>query len=159
VEQFGQHRKALLFDDDVRAAQILDTTEPNEQKKLGLKVTHFVPKIWSNINNVIIHKANYNKFTQNMHLEQELLATTGTTIAQACPFRENYCTGYYATEPNCQQRRSWNGYNIVGQILTNLRDEIIFKSKTINATLINTTGICFELEVDLGTQPQAYAPK
>jgi len=127
VEPFRQHRKALLFDDDVRAAQILETTKPNEQTRLGLKVTHFVPKLWSNINNVIMHEANYHKFTQNKNLEQELLATAGTTIAQACPFRGKYCTGYYATEPNCQKRRSWSGDNILGQILTNLRDEIIFK--------------------------------
>jgi len=33
VEQFRQHRKALLFDDDVIAAQILNTTKPVEQKK------------------------------------------------------------------------------------------------------------------------------
>jgi len=99
VEQFRQHRKALLFDDDVRATQILDTTNPNDQKRLGLKVTHFVPKIWSNINNEIMQEANHHKFTQNKNLEQELLATAGTTIAQACPFRGNWYTGYYATEP------------------------------------------------------------
>jgi len=38
VEQFRQHRKAQLFDDEVRAAQILDATELNEQKRLGLKL-------------------------------------------------------------------------------------------------------------------------
>jgi len=62
VEQFGQHRKALLFDDDVRAAQILDTTEPNEQKRLEQKVKHFMPEIWNNMTNVIMHEANLNKF-------------------------------------------------------------------------------------------------
>jgi len=42
MEQFRQHRKALLFDDDVRAAQIMDTTEPTDQKRLGLKIKQFL---------------------------------------------------------------------------------------------------------------------
>jgi len=106
VEQFRQHRKALLFDDDVRAAQILDTTEPNEQKRLGLKVKHFVAEEWRKMTNTQMHEAYFNKFTQNKNIEQELLSTTGTTIAQACPFRGDWCTGYYVTEPNCQNRRT-----------------------------------------------------
>jgi len=106
VEQFRQHRKALLFDDDVRAAQILDTTEPNEQKRLGLKVTHFKSTDWKQMTSVIMHEANFHKFTQNKKLKQELLSTTGTTIAQACPFRGNWSTGYYTSERHCHNRHT-----------------------------------------------------
>jgi len=31
-----------------------------------------------------MHKADFNKFKQNNELKQELLATSGTTLAQAC---------------------------------------------------------------------------
>jgi len=124
VEQFRQHRKALLFDDDVRAAQILDTTEPNEQKRLGLKVKYFVADEWRKMTNVLMHEANDNKFTQNKNIEQKLLSTTGTTIAQACPFRVDWRTGYYATEPNGQNKRTWTIMNKLGEILTNLGEKI-----------------------------------
>jgi len=153
VEQFKQHRKALLFDDDIRAAQILDTTEPNEQNRLGLKVKHFYAEEWRKMTNVLMHKANFNKFTQNKNIEQELLSTTGTTIAQACPFRGDWCAGYYVTETNCQNRQTWTGNNKLGQILSNLREEITYKENKV--TQINSTGMCFELEVDVGTQQRA----
>jgi len=122
VEQFKQHRKAQLFDDDFKAAQIMEATEPNEQKRIGLKVKHFNKDAWWNKTNVLMHEANYNKFMQNEYLKQELLTTTGTTIAQACPFRADWSTGYFVTEPNCQDRQKWTGMNKLGEILTNLRE-------------------------------------
>jgi len=104
VEQFRQHRKAQLFDDDVRAKQILDAVEPCEKKRLGLKVKDFDKETWSSKTNVLMHEARYNKFMQNEILKQELLNTAGTTIAQACPFRGDWCTGYFATDSNCHNR-------------------------------------------------------
>jgi len=76
VEQFRQHKEALLFDDDVKAAQILETTEPTDQRRLGLKIKHFVAEEWRQMTNVLMHEANYHKFTQNKNIEQELLSTT-----------------------------------------------------------------------------------
>jgi len=86
VQQYRQHRKAQLFNDDVRAKQILKAVDLFEQNCLGLKVKHFNNSIWSHKTNVLMHKANYNKFMKNENLKQELLNTAGTTIAQTCPF-------------------------------------------------------------------------
>jgi len=82
----------------------MDATEPDEQKRLGLKVKHLNKDTWRNKTSVLMHEANFNKFMQNKYLKQEVLATTGTTIAQACPFRGDWSTGYFATELNCQDR-------------------------------------------------------
>jgi len=41
VQQFRQYSKARLFDDDVRASQIINAFNPDEQRRLGSKVTHF----------------------------------------------------------------------------------------------------------------------
>jgi len=48
VQQLRQHRKAQLFDDDVRAVQIMNATNTDEQKKIGLKVTYFNQNTWNN---------------------------------------------------------------------------------------------------------------
>jgi len=124
VEQFRQHRNAILFDDDARAAQKLDTTEPNQQKRLGLNVKLFTACKWQKMTNVLMHEANYNKFMQNKNIKQELMSSAGTTIVQACPFRGDWSTGYIATDPNCQNRQKWTGMNKWGEILTSLRKEI-----------------------------------
>jgi len=104
--------------------------------------------------NVIMHEANFHKFTQNKELKQELLSTTGTTIAQACPFRGNWGTGYYSTEHHCHNRHTWTSMNKLGEILTNLREELIHSTiqNKVNNTQINTTAVCFEFSVDLATQ-------
>jgi len=63
---------------------------------------------------------------QNNELKQKLLATSGTTLAQACPFKGNWSTGYFVDEPNCHNRQKWNEENKLGEILTNLRGEILY---------------------------------
>jgi len=97
-----------------------------------------------------MHEANYNKFMQNENVKQELLNTNGTTIAQACPFRAHWCTGYFAMDTNCHDQHKWTGMNKFGEILTNLREEIkhIAKTQTKEITQINDSGACFEPEID-----------
>jgi len=58
-----------------------------------------------------MQEANFHKFTQNDELKQELLATSGTTLALACPFRGDWGTGFFVDEPNCHHRPQWNGMN------------------------------------------------
>jgi len=48
VQQYRQHRKAQLYDDDVRTSQIMNATNPDEQKRIGSKVTHFNQETWNN---------------------------------------------------------------------------------------------------------------
>jgi len=137
--------KAQLFDDDVLASQIMNATNPDEQKRLGSKVTHFNKTMWNSKSNILMHMANFNKFVQNNDLKQELLATASTTLAQACPFRRDWSTGYFVDEPSCQNRRKWNGMNKLGEILTNLREKILYianitKTKTSH---INDIATCF----------------
>jgi len=91
VEQYRQHGKAQLFEDDLSKADILKATEPEEQRRIGLEVKHFDKNIWAYQTNELMQEANFYKFTQNEELKQELLTMRGT-IAQACPFRSDWCT-------------------------------------------------------------------
>jgi len=89
VQQYRQHREAQQFDDDVRVTQIMNATNPDEQRGFGSKVTHFNKITWGNRTKILMHEANFNEFVQNKNLKQELLTTIGTTIAQACPFKDD----------------------------------------------------------------------
>jgi len=40
-----------------------------------------------------MHEGNFHKFMQNKELKQEMLATSGTTLVQACPFKGDWSTG------------------------------------------------------------------
>jgi len=104
VQQYRQFCKAKLFDDDVRASQIMNATKADEQRRLGSHVTHFDKKVWNEKTVPLMQEANFHKFTQNDELKQELLATSGSTLALACPFRGDWGTGYFVDEPNCHSR-------------------------------------------------------
>jgi len=150
VQQYRQHRKVPLLYDDVRASQIMNATNPDEQKRLDSKVTHFNKDMWNSKTNLLMHEANFNKFVQNNEVKQELLATAGTTLAQACPFKSDRSTGYFVDEPNCHNRQKWNGKNKLSEILTSLREEILYianNTKT-NSTQINDMPTSFEPEID-----------
>jgi len=105
VQQFRQHKKAKLFDDNVRASQIMNATNPDEQRRISLKVTYFNQDKWNTQSNLLMHEGNFHKFMQNNKLKQELLATTGTTLVQACPFKGDWSTGYFVDDPNCHNRQ------------------------------------------------------
>jgi len=149
VQQHRQYSKARLFDDDVRASQIMNATNSDEQRRLGSKVTHFNKDVWNSKTNLLMHEANSNKFSQNNEPKQELLATAGTTLAQACPFRGDWSTGYFMDEPNCHNRQQWNGMNKLGEILTNLREEILYIANNTKKETpqINDIATCFGPEV------------
>jgi len=66
---------------------------------------NFDKNSWSRKTNVLVHEANYNEFRQNENLKQELLNPTGTTIAQACPFRADWSAGHFATITDCHDRK------------------------------------------------------
>jgi len=150
VQQYGQHRKAQLLYDDVKASQIMNATNPDEQRRIGSKVMHFNKDTWNNKTNLIMHEANFNKFMQNSELKQELLATAGSTLAQACPFRGDWSTGYFVDERNCHNRQQWNGMNKLGEILTILREEILYIANNTKQETqqINDIATRFEPEVD-----------
>jgi len=106
----------------------MNATNTDKQRRLGSQVTHFDKKVWNEKTNSSMQELNFHKFIQNDELKQELLATSGSTIALACPFRGDWGTGYFVDEPNCHNRPQWNGMNKLGEILTNLREEILYIS-------------------------------
>lgn len=118
------HGKALLFGDTAVAAKILATRDPQQHKALGRKVTPFDDVIWRGSRERIVMTGNRAKFTQNPDLLQALLATRKTTLVEASPFDRIWGIGLGADNPKAQRRATWRGQNLLGEILTKLRDEL-----------------------------------
>lgn len=123
-EQFMMHGKALLFGDAEHAAKILAASHPREHKALGRKVRGFDDAVWKRERERIVMAGNRAKFTQDDELRATLLATRGTTLVEASPYDRIWGIGLAATDPRALDPASWKGQNLLGKILTRLRDEL-----------------------------------
>ena len=125
AEQFMMYGKAKLFGDAETAALILAADHPREHKALGRKVKRFDEAIWKREREAIVLAGNRAKFTQNPELEQVLRATAGTTLVEASPYDRIWGIGLAATDPRAQDVTQWKGMNLLGKILTQLREELL----------------------------------
>ena len=125
AEQYMMHGKALLFADRETAAKILAADHPRQHKALGRKVKPFDDATWKRERAAIVRAGNHAKFTQNAELLDQLPATKGTTLVEASPYDKIWGIGLAATDPRAKDPALWRGQNLLGKILTELRDQLL----------------------------------
>jgi len=121
-------KKALFFNDTHNYSMIIKEKNPKKQKKYGRKVEGFDESIWYGENcpaKKFMREGCYYKFTQNLKLKEILLATEGTTLVEASPYDLTWGIGAKADSLGASNRRFWAGKNWLGDILTDIRKEII----------------------------------
>lgn len=124
AEQYMMYRKANLFGDEATAQRILATPDPRAQKALGRQVQGFSEAVWVREREAIVRTGNRAKFTQNPPLRAALLATAGTTLVESSPYDRIWGIGLSADHPAATDPAKWRGLNLLGKILTELRDEL-----------------------------------
>ena len=125
AEQYMMFQKAMLFKDVETAALIMATNNQKRHKELGRLVKNFDPKIWDENKEQIVSLGNYYKFTQNEDLLNELLSTYPKILVEASPFDKIYGIGMSETDPLAEDEVNWKGLNLLGKILTQLRNDLI----------------------------------
>lgn len=121
--------KARLFGDTETEQKILETVHPKEQKELGRQVKGFNADIWKQHCKEIVYEGNFLKFTQNKDLNKLLIETAGSTLVECSLFDTIWGNGLAIDDPNVENRAMWRGTNYLGEILTQLRDELIKSGK------------------------------
>lgn len=129
AEQFMMAKKAELFGDAEIKNQILSTNNVRKQKQLGRQVSNFDEEIWNNSKMKIVYIANNMKFSQNEELKKRLLETKGRYIVEASPVDAIWGIGIAPDDPRRFNRAKWRGQNLLGKILTQLREDIITMKK------------------------------
>ncbi len=125
AEQFMMHGKAVLFDDAEVAAEILAAHDPRQHKALGRKVRGFDDRRWREHREAIVHRGSLAKFSQNPTLREVLLATAGTELVEASPTDRIWGIGMSSSHKDATDRTRWRGQNLLGAILTRVRDELL----------------------------------
>lgn len=125
MEQYMMAEKARLFKDNEIENQILICKEPNKIKALGRKVKNFNEKLWDKYKYFIVLNGNYAKFTQNKRLMNFLLATKSKILIEASPYDKIWGIGMSSTNEYIANPLKWNGQNLLGLALMEVRDEIL----------------------------------
>lgn len=128
-EQYMMAEKARMFYDKGSLMLIMEADHPREQKKLGRQVQGFNKDEWEKHAKKIVYHGCMAKFTQNEDLLEELLKTDGTTLVEASPYDCIWGIGLHESDPLCQDRSTWRGTNWLGEVLTNVRNDIIKNRK------------------------------
>lgn len=125
AEQYMMARKAELFQDKRAFAAIMHSDDPGEQKRQGRLVKGFKPEVWNAVARDVVLQANLVKFTSDRKLLAHLMATAGTTLVEASPTDIVWGVGLFETDPRVQDPREWRGTNWLGQVLTDLREQLL----------------------------------
>lgn len=125
AEQYFMFKKACYFGDYNIAELILYTTNPSECKKLGRKVNNFDTDQWLTVCEDIMKEAVTLKFEQNPKLLEELLKYETQTFVEASPYDKIWGIGMAEEHPSINDESKWNGLNLLGKVLTELRNELL----------------------------------
>jgi ribA/ribD-fused uncharacterized protein len=131
-EQFFMYLKAKLFKDEIHAEKILKAITPNSMKINGRLVENFDPIIWDNWKKNIMYIAVREKVKQNEKIKQKLLKTAPDILVEASPRDTVWGVGLAKTNPLILDKKNWRGTNLLGYILTEIRNDIIYKTSYIS---------------------------
>ena len=125
TEQWMMSEKAVLFEDEVMLEQIMKATHPREQKGFGRQVQGFDPVKWDAVARDVVYRGNHAKFTQHPFMKSQLLATAGTTLVEASPYDAIWGIAMSDGNADCHDRSKWKGKNWLGEVLTQLREDML----------------------------------
>ena len=124
MEQYMMYRKAICFNDETIAAEILKTDDVAEIKALGRQVSGYDDNVWNGIRQIAIYEGLLAKFSQNEELREQLLATGDATLAE-CAVRDRiWGIGLSMTDPDRLDRAKWKGQNLLGYALMMVRTKL-----------------------------------
>ncbi len=125
AEQWMMYSKALLFDDPDIAGQIAENDDPSVQKRLGQAVRGFDQSVWDRWKIDIVYRGNMAKFGQNDGALRQLRNSGSAMLVEANPRDWIWGIGRAIDDPLGHAPKNWRGQNLLGRILTKVRDDLM----------------------------------
>lgn len=124
AEQYMMYVKAILFEDQLTANNILNAKHPRNQKALGRLVKDFDQEIWDSNKEHLVFIGTLAKFKQNPYMLKTLLLTEDLEIVEASPYDKIWGIGMDIDHPNILDKSKWLGENLLGKVLMKVRNEL-----------------------------------
>ena len=125
AEHWMMAEKARLFDDQEALHAIVQAEHPAEAKKKGRSVRNFNEQRWRQQRFNIVVRGNRAKFQQHPRLAQFLLATQPCILVEASPVDQIWGVGLAANHTDACQPKRWNGLNLLGFALMQVRSTML----------------------------------
>lgn len=122
-EQYFQSAKAILFNDLATADKIMKEKDPVKMSLYGKSVKGFRKDVWQNKAHDILKKVNVCKYEQN-EIARDALVATGTKRLGEASIDSYYGIGVHLHNKDVLNHVKWSGQNVMGSILTEIRDSI-----------------------------------
>lgn len=123
AEHWMMSEKARLFGDEDSRKNIIAASSPKLAKDLGREVKNFDEGIWAQHRYEIVLSGNRYKFQRGMHRDR-LLATGDKILVEASPYDGVWGIKMGESDPDINNPIKWKGLNLLGFVLTELREEI-----------------------------------
>ena len=124
AEQYMMAQKAILFKDDATFKLILKEIDPRKIKALGRQVKNYNDDVWLRNRYRIVRRGNLLKFAQNLDLSRQLLETNELILVEASPYDKIWGVGMAEDHPDITDPTKWNGLNLLGKALMDVRSEL-----------------------------------
>lgn len=124
AEQYIMHQKCLLFGDENSAKAVLATEYPEKQQDIGRQAKGYVNNVWAGSRQIIAVRGLFAKFKQNDELMGKLLETNEAYLVECAHTDTIWACGKRLNEPDRLDASKWNGQNILGFSLMEVRHNI-----------------------------------
>lgn len=115
-------QKALLFEDEEVYQQIIEASKPGNAKELGRHIRNFDQQVWDENKLEIVVKGNLHKFSQDPDLSDFLIKTNNRILVEASPLDTIWGIGLSQDDRNVYNPKCWNGLNLLGFAIMEVRD-------------------------------------
>lgn len=114
MEQYMMYQKAMTFQDNEIAQQILETFDVGKIKALGRSVKGYDDLVWSGMRQIIVYHGVLEKFRQNDELKKKLLATEQDVLAECAVQDKIWGIGLSMKDEGRFDMHKWQGQNLLG---------------------------------------------
>jgi ribA/ribD-fused uncharacterized protein len=128
VEKFMMYGKAMLFNDQAKAQEILNTDNPYDCKQLGRQVAGFDQAQWDKWAYQIVLTGNREKYRQNPGAAKFLIETAPFILAEGS-YDRTWGVGLSKDDTRIAVQANWTGENRAGTIQMQVRDELTSKPR------------------------------
>jgi ribA/ribD-fused uncharacterized protein len=124
AEHWMMAAKARLFGDATGLATVLAAQTPYAAKAAGRAVKGFDERRWRRARYDIVVEGNQHKFGQHPELADFLRRTGSQVLVEASPYDRIWGIGLAADHENVNRPSRWNGLNLLGFALLDVREQL-----------------------------------